>query len=562
MPEASSNASRNALLITVALVTYAGTVGIGATCAGAAGVLAPPPPEKEFANAYVFKCECRDTTFPNTGGTITPPGIACMTAAMNANVGGFGFTADDVKLDMAFRVCPALANAMDQRDNACGMECTAVVDIDTSANFKAICNDYNRNCANTALNICKPAMCSDGACTPTFCLDPPNVLLDPVEALARRDITFDIIQPSSITLSVEDRSATAQLRGIAELLAEPCSSQFCPTEGQVFGQVADFKVGDVNVTNVSVSMSFNGAIDTATGAVVIPGSAATVTALMLIDGQRRTLEPAADAPIRGTFDAAAGTLTLGGRFVDSQGQEFSFSLTAAMTSRPPTAQAGADQTIECAANGRASVTLDGSGSTPGVSGQSLSYMWEVIEGPNAGAVLGREAQLNTTLQLGHHVLQLSVRDSNLRFAADRLTVDVADTSPPTIEAFSFEPSCLWPPSHDYVRYELGGETVTLVVRDACDPSPTVTFASVLQDDGAAKGSGNTAPDTVLSPQALCVRSERSGIGDGRTYTATVRAVDASGNAATAQSAIRVPHDQSASGCRGKPSTFVSEEECR
>ncbi|MBS3905522.1 MAG: hypothetical protein KGZ49_00675, partial [Syntrophaceae bacterium] len=64
------------------------------------------------------------------------------------------------------------------------------------------------------------------------------------------------------------------------------------------------------------------------------------------------------------------------------------------------------------------------------------------------------------------------------------------------------------------------------------------------------GDGDTSPDwtepvidQINGIITLKLRSERSGRGNGRIYTITITAGDASGNRSQANVEIKVPHDQ-------------------
>lgn len=76
---------------------------------------------------------------------------------------------------------------------------------------------------------------------------------------------------------------------------------------------------------------------------------------------------------------------------------------------------------------------------------------------------------------------------------------------------------------------------TIDVFDVCDPNPTVELVSVVSDepdDGIADGATTDdiqGADLGTDDRAFEVRSERQGTGDGRVYTATYQASDASGN---------------------------------
>jgi hypothetical protein len=67
------------------------------------------------------------------------------------------------------------------------------------------------------------------------------------------------------------------------------------------------------------------------------------------------------------------------------------------------------------------------------------------------------------------------------------------------------------------------------------------------------GQGNANPDVVFGKHAVCLRAERDGrLAQGRTYTITVQAMDASKNITDVNVVVHVPHDQAS--CPKVPST--------
>jgi hypothetical protein len=92
---------------------------------------------------------------------------------------------------------------------------------------------------------------------------------------------------------------------------------------------------------------------------------------------------------------------------------------------PPVANAGPDQTVECA-GGLTPVTLNGTGSTPG-SGTINSYTWK-----EGATTLGTGATLNVSLPAGSHNITLTVTDTGGGSDDDDVVVNIVDTTPPVI----------------------------------------------------------------------------------------------------------------------------------
>jgi hypothetical protein len=287
---------------------------------------------------------------------------------------------------------------------------------------------------------------------------------------------------------------------------------------------------------------------------------------------------------------------------------------------PPTANAGADQTIECA-GATTPVTLDGTASTAGT-GTINSYSWS-----EGATTLGSGATLGVSLPSGSHTITLTVTDTGGGSDTDDVVINIVDTAAPTINVIGANPltvechttftdpgatatdTCagslpvnssgtvdpntpgtyqihysasdgthtatatrtvnvvdtsgptitinpnqqmsLWPANHKY-------QTVTvtdfvLSASDACDSTVNrskVYIVKITSDEiENGNGDGNTSDDIVIAPgcKSAQLRAEREGGGDGRVYTITFKVVDAAGNFATATATVTVPKSQGGNG---------------
>jgi uncharacterized repeat protein (TIGR01451 family) len=122
----------------------------------------------------------------------------------------------------------------------------------------------------------------------------------------------------------------------------------------------------------------------------------------------------------------------------------------------------------------------------------------------------------------------------------QLTVTPVDTTPPVIDQLSVDPSMLWSPDHSLVPV-----TVSASATDLCDDMPVCSISGVnSNEDSNDTGDGNTNVDWQIDgPLQASVRAERSGHGSGRIYELTVTCTDASGNAASAITAVTVAKSQ-------------------
>jgi YVTN family beta-propeller protein len=175
--------------------------------------------------------------------------------------------------------------------------------------------------------------------------------------------------------------------------------------------------------------------------------------------------------------------------------------------RPPAADAGVDQTVECA-GATTSVTLDGTASTD-PDGDSLAYDW------SEGAIpLGTGATLTTQLGLGSHTLTLTVTDPDGALSTDTVVVNIVDTVAPSLSA---------PPAVS-VPTGAGATSCGAFVSDDALGSATAT-------DGCSSSVSvirSGVPPANIFPVGTTII----------TYTAT----DASGNASIATQSVHVFDD--------------------
>ncbi|MGH7598373.1 MAG: PKD domain-containing protein, partial [bacterium] len=235
---------------------------------------------------------------------------------------------------------------------------------------------------------------------------------------------------------------------------------------------------------------------------------------------------------------------------------------------PPVADAGDDQTVECASPAGTQVTLDGSGSSD-PNNDPLTYTWRENGNPDP---IATGVTPNVSLAFGMHTIVLTVEDDKGATATDEVIVNVVDTTPPEI---TLQPSiALWPPNHKYTTISIA--QIVVSVNDACAgsiPVSEVKIASVSSDEPedapdvvcliddplhvCFNGDGSTTDDIVIAGdcQSVQLRKERAASGNGRVYTINLKVSDANGNVTIAAFKVSVPHDQ------GSGSTAVENVPC-
>lgn len=210
---------------------------------------------------------------------------------------------------------------------------------------------------------------------------------------------------------------------------------------------------------------------------------------------------------------------------------------------PPVADAGPDRTAMVGSNCMASVELDGSGSFDPEGESLVSYTWTwSVDGTPYSAT-----GMNPTIELplGVHTITLVVEAGTLNSEPDTVVITVIDNTPPNIDV-SATPDTLWPPNHKMQRVK-----VTVSATDNCDSALDIFLISVTSnepDNDPSSGDGNTTHDIQeadigTEDYEISLRAERHADWTGRIYTVTYIAVDSSGNSATANATVTVPHDQ-------------------
>jgi hypothetical protein len=142
---------------------------------------------------------------------------------------------------------------------------------------------------------------------------------------------------------------------------------------------------------------------------------------------------------------------------------------------------------------------------------------------------------------GRTVVTFSTGDSSGNQSRCSSDLIVRDSIPPVVTC-KVGTETLWPPDHRLINVHLAFKA-----RDICDPNPETAIRTTSDENPSQEeGSGGSVhcPDADLEGnQALLLRSERSGRGDGRVYAVTVLATDDASNTGTCTIPVRVPHDR-------------------
>lgn len=145
----------------------------------------------------------------------------------------------------------------------------------------------------------------------------------------------------------------------------------------------------------------------------------------------------------------------------------------------------------------------------------------------------------STFPLGSTTVTSTARDAAGNTGAGDFSVTVVDTTAPAIASVAPSQGSLWPPNHRMV-----GITLTAVSSDAVGVTSTKIISVTSSEADNGLGDGDTAGDFVITgAMSVNLRAERAGKGSGRTYTITVEARDAAGNASTRTTTVFVPKSQ-------------------
>ena len=116
-------------------------------------------------------------------------------------------------------------------------------------------------------------------------------------------------------------------------------------------------------------------------------------------------------------------------------------------------------------------------------------------------------------------------------------IERLDVTPPVL-GVTATPTTLWPPNGKKVPIN-----VRVSVSDEYDPAPEIRLESLTANEPLAPGEISDAQLGKDDRQFNLAAKRAASSRDGRVYTMTYSATDASGNKATAATTVVVPHDQ-------------------
>jgi len=162
----------------------------------------------------------------------------------------------------------------------------------------------------------------------------------------------------------------------------------------------------------------------------------------------------------------------------------------------------------------------------------------------------------TFFNKGTTTVSFTAEDDAGNTASCSANVVVRDTTPPQLAAFTLSPSRLGPPKHDLIRITVP----TLVASDVCDAAPSIRCSVTSNEVPNGLGDGDIPIDIVFNGSSIAtqgtgeqalttsggqgtftlqLRAERSGKGQGRSYTTSCAGADAGSNRSAARSATVV-----------------------
>lgn len=305
--------------------------------------------------------------------------------------------------------------------------------------------------------------------------------------------------------------------------------------------------------------------------VTLTAHAASTVMTFSFNGMPFTIPLEPDVPPAGDFDGI-DRVTLRAHYDDPPDQaEFTLTLEMRLLPRPAAVIDSVRFDAECRAlpSGLIGSTLTAEGhAPPGTAYWQLTTAGAPTETSDlsatydSGSTASFEIPLGAPSDPGYNLRFMALTDGQVS-SDTRSIPPVVDTTPPSFDAVTIAPECLWPPNHRYALFRLGDE-LTATASDSCSAEVRVRVADVVSDqadDANGTGDGSTTEDVIFGDTGFCVRSERDGRGGAsRHYTVTLEASDQWGNIARREVVVEVPHDQGEHCAEIPPAMDVGDDE--
>lgn len=454
-------------------------------------------------------------------------------------------------------------------NTACDTSTCPPCEVNEGCNDPSLRGVHPEQCKCTSVTGC--GVTSESICTdPSWAPDPPTIATGMLSRIVSQpsEIQFDHgASHASLSVSIDapdpcpsdTETADPHVGGGLTLYGVPCPGAECDMMLDMSAYLDDFDLDfDFGVCGGGTGNVRHAILSTGTGgltvhigpdgnAVIPPGKLHIVaSAVVTVKGEtkRQTFDALNSQPIAIRVDFVAKTFAITGATLTVSDGSATVDLVGTIINQPPRADAGPAQTVECDRQNAAGITLDGTGSTdPDGSTDFRSFVWWDGTAFSPAGTVGFGSTLHTIQPSGSKTYELTVSDLRFITSSSKTTVDVVDTTPPSITA-SVTPSALWPPNHKMVDID-----VSVAVSDICDPDASFVLTSITSNEPAnGLGDGDTAPDIdgaeFGTPDThFQLRAERSGLGSGRRYTIVYTVRDAAGNTRDATVFVDVPHDR-------------------
>ena len=221
-----------------------------------------------------------------------------------------------------------------------------------------------------------------------------------------------------------------------------------------------------------------------------------------------------------TFPLGTTTVTVTATDAAGNSRQAAFTVTVVDTTPPAITSVSSALTVEATSAAGAIVTYAAATATDAVGVASITY----------------SKASGTTFQIGATTVTVTATDAAGNASSAQFVVTVRDTTAPALGSVAPSQATLWQPNHQMVAID-----VTAVATDAVGVTSLKIIDVTSSEPDNGLGDGDTGGDIVITGAlSVNLRAERSGRGNGRTYTITVEARDAAGNASTKTCTVVVP----------------------